>query len=208
MTKIIPLLLLDILLALQCLASGPTVYEKRIISYHTVDLLPLFVWWDHKQGARPLTRWKHLQGIMDRETPYGWLCRGSIEGQPGLQYFLIKNPPKKDLQHYRKLENELPQLEEEKASKLEFASQPTHKAYSLYTSSDQDPAIQLPVENHDAIVEAKDQVHELDARIQGVRQEMGEMLSKRGYFKIDSFALQLNETYQGSPVFDFGFPNY
>jgi hypothetical protein len=37
---------------------------------------------------------------------------------------------------------------------------------------------------------------------------MAGMLDGRGNFKVDAFALQLNESYQGSQVFDFGFPPY
>ena len=146
-------------------------------------------------------------------TRYGWLIRGTIEGQNGLQYFLLKNPPKTELARSRELEGQLPELEREKSDKLELASQPTHKTWSmgLYSNSSgtaENPAYTLPVQNLDEINEAKAQVQEIDAHIAGVRQEMGSMLTKRGYFKIDGFALKLNEVYQGSPVFDFGYPQY
>jgi hypothetical protein len=213
MKRIALLVIFEIVSASLSIASAPTVYDKRVINYHTVDLLPLFVWWDHQKGVRPLSAWKHLQGILDRETPYGWLCRGYIEGQPGLHYFLLKNPPKTELARYHELEGQLPELEREKSDKLELASQPTQKTWSmgLYSNSSgtaENPAYTLPVENADEINEAKGQVQEIDAHIAGVRQEMGSMLTKRGYFKIDGFALKLNEVYQGSPVFDFGYPQY
>ena len=119
MKKIALLSLIELLVASLCNASAPTVYDKRVINYHTVDLLPLFVWWDHKHGARPLTAWKHLQGILERQTVYGWLCHGYIEGQSGLQYFLLTHPPSKELERYRELEKQLPELEQKKSAELE-----------------------------------------------------------------------------------------
>src|ERR1051326_2312199 len=56
-------------------AAAPAVYPRRVINNHQVDLLPLFVWWEHQehqQGVRPLTSWKHIQGMLEQETIYGW----------------------------------------------------------------------------------------------------------------------------------------
>lgn len=213
MRRIALLAIFELLLVSLCNASAPTVYDKRVINFQKVDLLPLFVWWDDRRGGRPLSAWKHLQGILDRETMLGWLCRGSIEGQPGLQYFLLKNPPQKELAHYHELEQQLPQLEREKSDKLEIAGQPTHQTWGLdsYTTSSgaaEGAAFIVPVENSDEINQARIQVHELDARIQGLRDEMGGMLTRSGDFKVDGFALRANQNYQGSPVFDFGYPQY
>src|SRR5262249_25840617 len=111
------------------------------------------------------------------------------------------------------LESQLPQLERDKASKLEVAQLPAYRTYGLNRyatsdSSDTGGAVTLPTEDHDRIQQAKSDVQQIDAQIQAVRQEMGEMLTKRGYFKVDCFALQMNQVYQGSPVFDFGYPPY
>jgi hypothetical protein len=51
-------------------------------------------------------------------------------------------------------------------------------------------------------------LQDLDTRIADIRQQIATMLDKRGNFRVDAFALDMNQIYQGSPVFDFGFPSY
>jgi hypothetical protein len=194
-----------VILAQVASAANPTVYEQRIIQFHKVDLLPLFDWWDKRQGARPLSTWKHIEGFLDRESAYGWLVRGTIEGQNGLQYFLLKNPPRKEIARYRELENSLPNLEQERASALEVTKLPAYKGWDWDVNGGM---VRLPSEDYDRVEKAQVNLEEVDGRIQAVRQEMAGMLDGRGNFKVDAFALQLNESYQGSQVFDFGFPPY
>jgi hypothetical protein len=186
-------------------APAPAVYHRRVINNHQVDMLPLFVWLDHKQGVRPLTSWKHIQGILERETVYGWLVRGTIEGQSGLQYLLLKNPPKKELARYRELESQLPKLEETRATVLPVSNLP---AYGGWDWDVYGGTTRVPNEDFDRVEQAKIELQQVDGQIHSARQEMAGMLSKHGYFKVDAFALQMNQVYEGSPVFDFGFPPY
>jgi hypothetical protein len=183
-------------------AAAPAVYERRVINNYPVDLMPLFVWWDHQHGGvRPLTSWKHVQGALERETMYGWLVRGTIEGQSGLQYFLLKNPPRKELAKYRELEAQLPKLEQARATTLPNTKLPTDRGWDWVVWG-------APAEDVDRVEHARNELNQIDTQIQTTREEMAEMLTKRGYFKVDAFALQLNQVYQGSPVFDFGYPSY
>ena len=73
--------------------ADPAKYPRRTVNYQPIDLMPLLLWWEKPQGVRPLVSWKHVQGIIERETIYGWVVRGTIEGKPGLQFFLMRNPP-------------------------------------------------------------------------------------------------------------------
>lgn len=191
----------------------PTVYPNRVINFHKVDLSPLFVWWDDNQGERPLTAWKHLEGIVERETPDGWLCHGTIEGRSGLQHFLLRNPPRKDLTRYRELETQLAQLEREKADKVEVAGQPAYEVWGLGVYSNSwgtadDAALVVPTESFDQIKQAKNRLHRIEEQIQSVQQEIAGMQTTDGHFKIDVFALWTNRHYQGHPFFDFGYPPY
>lgn len=191
----------------------PTVYTNRVINYHKVDLSPLFVWWDGNQGERPLTAWKHLEGIVEKEIADGWVCHGLIEGRSGLQYFLLKNPPRKDLTHYRELEVQLEQLERERATKVEAAGQPAYETWNLGVYSNNwgtadHAALVVPTENFDQIQQAKSKLHKIDGQIQSVRQEMADMQTKDRHFKIDAFALQMSRRHQRHPLFDFGYPPY
>jgi len=194
-------------------SAAPAVYERRVINYQPVDLLPLFAWWDKQQGERPLTSWKHVEGSLERETVYGWLIRGSIDGESGLQYFLLKNPPKKELERYRELENSLPGLEQQRTSLLAVANLPAYRTHNLNRAVGTDPtidggAVTLPTEDLDKIEKAKVDLQQVDGQIQATREEMAGMLDGRGYFRVDAFALQMNQQYQGSEVFDFGFAPY
>lgn len=185
--------------------STPAVYERRVINYHQVDLAPLFEWWDRRKGVRPLASWIHVEGFLERETAYGWLVRGTIEGQNGLQYFLLRNPPQKELARLRELENSLPELEQQRASELGVAKQPMYdgREWNAYGE-----LVRSPTQNYDRIEQAQTNLQDLDTRIADIRQQMATMLDKRGNFRVDAFALDMNQNYQGSPVFDFGFPSY
>jgi hypothetical protein len=185
--------------------GNPTVYERRAVNFHQVDLTPLFEWWDRRKGERPLASWKHVQGTLERETAYGWLIRGTIEGQDGLHYFLLRNPPQKDLARLHELENSLPGLEQQRASELAVAQLPMYEGREWNAYGE---LVRSPTENYDRIEQAQTNLQDLDTRIAEIRQEMAALLDKRGNFRVDAFALDMNQVYQGSPVFDFGFPQY
>jgi hypothetical protein len=193
------------LLAIPSARSTPATYERRVINYHEVDLMPLFEWWDRRKGDRPLASWKQVQGTLERETAYGWLVRGTIEGKDGLHYFLLRNPPQKELARLHELENSLPELEQRRASELAVAKLPMYdgREWNAYGE-----LVRSPTENYDRIEQAQVNLQDLDTRIADIRQQMADMLDKRGNFKVDAFALDMNQVYQGSPVFDFGFPQY
>jgi hypothetical protein len=176
-----------------------------MINYHQVDLMPLFEWWDRRRGVRPLASWKHVEGALERETAYGWLVRGTIEGQNGLQYFLLRNPPQKELARLRELENSLPNLEQQRASELAVAKQPMYEGREWNAYGE---LVRSPTENYDRVEQAQFNLQDLDTRIADIRQQIATMLDKRGNFRVDAFALDMNQIYQGSPVFDFGFPSY
>jgi len=186
-------------------SAAPMVYEVRTINFQRVDLLPLFDWWQRRRGVRPLSSWKHIEGALDREAAYGWIVRGTIEGRDGMYYLLLRNPPQKELARYRELENQLPQLEQARASELAVTKLPAYKGWDWDVNGG---IVWLPSDDFDRIEQAHRNLDELDGRIHDIRQEMAGMLDKRGNFRVDAFALQLNQNYQGSPVFDFGFPTY
>jgi hypothetical protein len=193
------------LLVIPSARSTPAVHERRVINYHQVDLMPLFEWWDRRKGARPLASWKHVEGTLERETAYGWLVRGTIEGKDGLHYFLLRNPPQKELARLHELENSLPDLEQRRASELAVAKLPMYEGREWNAYGE---LVRSPTQDYDRIEQAQANLQDLDTRIAEIRQQMADLLDKRGNFKIDAFALDMNQVYQGSPVFDFGFPQF
>ena len=183
-------------------AANPLVYPKRMVNAQTVDLAPLFAWWGTPRGPRPLGRWKHIQGTLSRESPFGWVIQGKLEGRSGTQLLLLKNPPLDRLRRFRELEDLLPKLESARPPILAVTKLPAYSNtyrvyYGLYRTYSPD---------YDRIQQAKVQLAELDHRIQAAREELAVLQDKQGRLKVDAFSLQLDEAYQGMPVFDFGFP--
>ena len=82
-------------------AARLTVYEKRVVRNHQVDLTPLFDWWQ-RQAARNKAAGEldSCRRIAGKGTAYGWLVRGTIEGRTGSQYFLLRNRHDKNWRDY------------------------------------------------------------------------------------------------------------
>src|SRR5206468_2204759 len=99
----------------------------------------------------------------------------------------------------------LPKLQQERASTLAVAQLPAYKGWDWDVNG---ATTRVPTDDFDRVEQAQSNLRELDQRIHTVRAEMAGMLDTRGYFKVDAFALQLNQVYDRSPVFDFGFPSY
>src|SRR5690242_4009743 len=56
-TRVAAIICVCVLCATVAHSTAPAVYPKRVINGYAVDLLPLFVWWDHQDrhgGVRPL----------------------------------------------------------------------------------------------------------------------------------------------------------
>jgi hypothetical protein len=187
------------------LAAGPAAYPQRYIEPHRVNLAPLISWWDHPQGQRPLTSWKHIHGNLERETPYGWLVQATVEGEAGSKYLLLRNPPRKELARFRELEKQVASLEQRRASVLHVAGLP---AFSGWTYDGAGDLVQVPSENFDKVEEANAELTDLDYDIAVAHGEMGAMVNKDGWFRVDVFALRLDKLYQGMPVYDFGLANW
>ena len=194
-----------LLFARSTASANPAVQARRLIGYQQVDLSPLIYWWESQKGVRPLQAWKHVQGSLERPTVYGWMVRGTIEGQSGLRYFLLKNPPATTMARYKELNDQLPKLQQERTSTLAITKLP---AYLGWAYDDFGRPMRVPSDDFERIQEAKSHLQEIDQQIAAVRQEIGGMLNREGYLKVDAFALQLTEQYEGGPVFDCGFPRW
>ena len=184
-------------------SAYPSSYPKRKIGNYFVDLTPLITWWQAPHGIRPLTSWKHVQGIFEQEVGLGWMIRGKIEGISGTQVFIVKNPPVERLRRYRELKEALPRLQQARASTLEVASLPAYTGWHWTYVGLQ----RTPNQDFERVEQAKLQLQELDHNLGLARDEWANLADKDGNFKIDGFALRLNETYQGKLLFDAGIQN-
>jgi hypothetical protein len=187
------------------LNASPAAYPQRYIQPHRVNLTSLISWWDHPQGQRPLTSWKHIRGHLERETPYGWLLQATVEGQAGSRYLLLRNPPRKELARFRELEKQVANLEQRRADVLHFANLPAFDGWTVDGAGDLVPVRSV---NFDRVEQAHADLADLDYDIAVAHEEMAAMVTKDGWFRVECFALRLNETYQGSPMYDFGNPSW
>jgi len=185
----------------QIVSANPCTTPKRMINSYTVDLQPLFDWWPAPKGMRPLSGWKHVRGAIARETAYGWVVIGKAEGQNHAPTFLLKNPPQEKLRRFQELKRQLPEYEHARAATLEFLKRPTLTDwYSFWSTQPSLPPISLAeYRNASALLSG------LDRNMNALHNQLASMQDEQGNFKLDAFALRLNETYEGIPVFDHGF---
>jgi hypothetical protein len=108
------------------LQANPLKDPKRVVSERSVDLSPLFRWWNKREETRPLTAWVHLQGEIVGTNAWGWIVEAQVEetGQPGKNpapkganghppRILLKTPPLTDRAEFEQLNAQLKALEAE-----------------------------------------------------------------------------------------------
>ncbi|PWU13628.1 MAG: hypothetical protein C5B50_19060 [Verrucomicrobia bacterium] len=198
-------LLFGTLLLSQNLAiANPAAHPKRMIQSHAVDLTPLIRWWEEPHGPRPLMRWKHLHGTLEQEANFAWVIRGKIEGVAGPQVFVLKNPPREGPRRHKELQDSIAKMEQERAVAEQIARLPAYDGWHWEYYA----LVQTPTVDFHRIEQARETVADLDARIHAAREELDHMSHSQGRFKVDLFALQLNQLDNGRPVFDFGYWNW
>jgi hypothetical protein len=172
-----------------------------MISEQTVDLRPLLEWWSSaERGERPLSGWKLVRGRIVRNTAYGWIIQGEAEGENQASQFLLKNPPRERLQKFHEVQCQLSIYEQER----DYLNDYLERAVRMPYDSTSDSA--FPSVSWSDQMAAVTRLLDLDRTIPALRQELGRLQDERGNFKLDTFALRLNERYQGLPVFDHGYP--
>lgn len=192
-------LLLVSVSAIECVRASPCVDPKRMVSGHTVNLSPLIEWWSEPKSVRPLPAWKHVRGSIAQETAFGWMINGKAEGQ-STDRFLLKNPPRERLRRFRELQPRLAEYEKNRAATMETLGRPVYSWWDSFWGKPPLPQSISPEEYRLASAH----LAELDRNIRATRDELAPMQDEHGNFKLDAFALHVNESYQGLPVFDHG----
>jgi hypothetical protein len=193
------------LLACSCLfcqtvRANPCNDPQRLINGYTVNLQPLIDWWPQPKGLRPLPGWKHVQGSITRETSAGWIVTGKADSKGHPSTFLVKNPPRKRLLRFEERKRQLAQCERSRDASMEYLRRPiATDAYSYLGTSWPSPPISLA-----QYKEASARLAELVRTINALHAELAPLQDKNGNFKVDAFALKVNESVEGLPVFDHG----
>ena len=190
------------LVTVESACANPCVYPKRMVNGYAVDLRPLMQWWAEPKGLRPLSGWRHVRGAITEDTALGWVMTGKAGGDAHTSKFFLKNPPRERLQRFQEIKRRLPELDKDRVATQELVQLPVHSYWDRAWAV-QRPSPVLSVAEHK---EAAERLRLLDQEIQSLREELAPMQDAEGNFRLDAFALRLNERYQGLPVFDHGYP--
>jgi hypothetical protein len=180
--------------------ADPCASPLRMINAQSVDLTPLLDWWSNPQGGeRPLSGWKQIRGKIVQERAYGWIIQGEVEGESQPVKFLLKNPPRERLLKFQELQHQLWSYEQESIYLNDYLDRPVRSPYD----SQSDSSVRS-ISWSDQL-DALTRLQELTRTLPSLRRELAEYQDGRGNFRLDAFALRLNERYHGLPVFDHGY---
>ena len=188
---------ISLLLSAIFAGADPCDSPLRMLGEQTVDLQPLFEWSSNPDaGERPLSAWKRVRARIVRETAYGWLVEGEAEGESQPSMFLVKHPPRERLERFRELQRQLSAYRQQRADLDAYLDRPVHTpdnnwGYTSISYEDQLAAVT--------------RLQEVARSIAWTRHELVYLQDDHGNFRLDAFALRLNEQYEGFPVFDHGY---
>ncbi len=195
---VVPLfaIVIGVVLASGTSHANPCVCPKRMIRGYTVNLQPLMDWWQQPKGARPLSAWRHVQGVVVRDDPRGWI----IEGKPGDdgQAYFLKNPPRDRLRRFQELQQELSECERASAVIIKLLNRPIVTTW--FGSYPVGRPVLSFAEYHDAAA----RLSVIRQRMADIDSELAPLRETSGEFKVDVFAMKCDESFEGVPVYDHG----
>jgi hypothetical protein len=207
----------------------------RIFGDHsTVNLKPLFQWWQRQPvsskadtnaeaGAaadRPLSAWHHLTGIKAGELETSWLVDAVIYTSPTARTsarIILNHPPTTEEQTFNTLKAQLAQARQQitndqrlyKAD-LKAAQRAEEQAASYRRSGDKHATessnnyLRLAAQKREAATTAQNEQKQLEAALPQIQQQLAAIPSKSGRYLVDWFALELGRSKQGMPIYDLG----
>jgi hypothetical protein len=172
------------------------------VNGYTVDLQPLMQWWPAPKGLRPLAGWKHVRGTIVKEISLGWVVSGKAEGQEGTSTFVVKNPPRDSVRRFQEAKSQLTETERVRAEVTEFLKRPVCTDwYGYWQGQFQWTAPPISVSEYN---QGTARLAELDQKITSLHAQLAAMQDANGNFRLDAFALKLNQAFDGLPVYDHG----
>ena len=106
------------------------------------------------------------------------------------------------LRRYQELQRQMQQYERTREELIRFLQRPVFTdwyAQSMWRGP-------VPSISSTEYQQAKARLSEVDRNISLVTRELAPLQDKQGNFQVDAFALGMNETVEGLPVFDYGSP--
>lgn len=204
--------------------AGPLQYPKRSVGDYQVDLNPLFKWWVHRQGPRPLAAWTHLTGSIVGTNGGAWIIEARIEprekpqatenshkASDGPSRILLQNPPVEDLAQFEQLSGHLRDLT---ARRDELAGVESRaKSRSQAVAGQQHEHRHEPAESRVLAAERKQLKQAGDAarsEEKTLNQQIEQLKSKLPpgsdpqHYTLDCFALDRGYDYDQLAVYDYG----
>jgi len=183
------------------LQADPCGCPKRMIRGQTVDLQPLMNWWREPKGVRPLSSWKHLNGFIIRDTPYGWVIQVRGEGDGQAESILLKTPPRDRLRRFQELKKELAEHQNASSVGTALISRPIYNDwYGDYLTSWAGSSQSLAEYRQTGAT-----LSVIHHRIAAISEELAPWQDASGEFKVDVFALKCaDQSFEGMSVYDYG----
>ena len=153
---------------------------------------------------RPLKPWSYITGVITEQPGYGWVVRGSVDGQAA-SLIVLRNPPKDRLDEYNRLKAQLA------AAKQRAARAEASIAYAQKRLADME--LEFKQNNYlrfggDMLEQRNDELRDAKLAAGQVGDEVAKFDS-RGYdlaseFKVQCLAMRTGQAIAGMPVYDPG----
>jgi len=216
--RILRLFLLIALLAVVVFPSkaSPSRDPKRVVGGRSVDLTPLFQWWNQKNGDRPLSAWVHVSGEIVGTNAGSWIIEAQTEEpaegkSSGKKRILLRNPPMQDRAMFEQLFAQKKALEAQRSglhtqadqadAKIKDIAQERKVAREQHVRAKGLNAQSSKLKQEEKA--AKAELKPIDAQIADLDKKL-KPYGDTEHYVIDCFALKTAERVGGLPVFDHG----
>jgi hypothetical protein len=191
--------------------AEPLRYPKRAIGSASVDLAPLFRWWTNHLGERPLVAWVHVSGAIVGTNSLGWIVEGTADRRSDAtnnsasgnasNKFVLKTPPLADRTKFEDLLAQRAELE----AKLKNATGQTQELTAEKKNVRRNRALSNQLnqnisESKSSETGAKDELRTFDKQFEPYGVKPG----ADAKYKVDCFALDLQQEQNGLRVYDHG----
>lgn len=155
-------------------------------------------------GERPLKPWSYIKGVIVEQPGYGWVVRGTVDGQAA-SVVVLRNPPKDRLDEYNRLKAQLA------AARQRVARAEANVAAAQKLLADTE--LEFRQNNYirfggDALEIRNEELRDAKLALAGVAQGV-DQFETHGYdltkdFMVQCFAMRTGQAIAGKPVYDLG----
>ncbi len=155
-------------------------------------------------GDRPLKPWSYIQGVIVETPGYGWVIRGTVDGQSaGL--IVLRNPPKERLDEYNRLKAQLAAVRQRVGRGEANVAGAQKRLSDMELEYRQNGYIRY---GGDALEMRNEELRDAKLALARLNQDI-EKFDNHGYdltkeFVVQCFAMRTGQAVAGKPVYDPG----